>query len=251
MEEKEPIASQPQSVSSCDGIVKGKCVQLLENTDRLIIQRRVQDSEAWHSPNTYCIATDEKSLDNPLLMVNEEASNNMVLKALFCCNQRECDLRVTDSSGTTIMWLEHPKNCNWPILCPSCTPGMIVRSSSGRILGYVNHSPRDTCGSCLPPSLYYDVHDSENRQLLKIEGPACKFECCTTTTFRIFSSKWNSYIGEIGHEWQGTCDGIFSCCVSPDTDKTTMTFPREMGANEKALLLGALVLAHLNYFEQM
>ena len=27
---------------------------------------------AWHSRNTYCIATDEKSLDNPLLMVNEE-----------------------------------------------------------------------------------------------------------------------------------------------------------------------------------
>ena len=45
MEEKEPIASQPQSVSSSDGNVKGKCVQLLENTDRLIIQRRVQSSE--------------------------------------------------------------------------------------------------------------------------------------------------------------------------------------------------------------
>ena len=67
-------------------------------------------------------------------------SDKRILKSVFCCNQRKCDLRLTDSDGTTVMWLEHPANCNWPVLCPSCRPGMIVRSSTGRILGYVEHA---------------------------------------------------------------------------------------------------------------
>ena len=47
------------------------------------------------------------------------------------------------------------------------------------------YSPRDTCGSWLPPSLYYDVMDSDGQSLLKIEGPACKMEFCSTTAFRV------------------------------------------------------------------
>lgn len=246
------IEEQPQSVSSFDSVeTKAKSVELLENVDRFIIQRSMTPGEAWHEPNVFGISINEKTLDDPLLIAREEGSNNHLLKAIFCCNQRQCDFKVLDSDGHTVMWLEHPASCNWPIFCPSCTPGLVVRSSSGRMLGTVEHTPRDTCGMCLPPSLYYDVRDADGHKLLNIEGPACKFECTTTTSFRIFSSEHNAYIGEIGHEWQGTCDGAFSCFVTPDMDKTTMTFPMELSVKEKALLLGALFLTHINYFEQL
>ena len=54
---------------------------------------------------------------------------------------------------------------------------------------FINCRPRDTCGSCLPPSLYYDIRDSEGRPSLRVEGPACKFECCASTTFRVSCSR--------------------------------------------------------------
>lgn len=49
MAEKEPVVShQPQSVSSFTSEnldSKGKCVQLLENTEKFVIQRKVVDNE--------------------------------------------------------------------------------------------------------------------------------------------------------------------------------------------------------------
>ena len=62
------------------------------------------------------------------------------LRSLFCCNQRKADLKVVDRENETVMWLEHPTNCNWPICCPYCRPAMVARSSSGHILGYVEHA---------------------------------------------------------------------------------------------------------------
>lgn len=246
--------AQPRSTSSCESenteTKKVKGVELLENLERFVIQRKIDPFEKWYSPNTYNISSDEKSMST-ILMAKEEDADKMFLRSVLCCNQRKFDMRLVDVNGDTVMWLEHPSSCNWPIMCPSCRPGMVVRSSSGRILGYVEHAPRDTCGSWLPPSLYYDVMDSDGQSLLKIEGPACKMEFCSTTAFRIYSSKYNSYIGEIGHEWQGTCDGIFSCCVTDQADKTTITFPRDINVVEKALLLGTVMLTHINYFEHV
>ncbi len=55
------------------------------------------------------------------------------------------------------------------------------------LYSWTSSSIRDTCGSWLPPSLYYNVIDAKGKSTLKVEGPACKFECLSTTTFRVSS----------------------------------------------------------------
>eukprot|EP00794_Sanderia_malayensis_P010795 gene10795-11949_t len=246
MASSQPISSQPRSVSSCESekpnssAVKG--IQLLEDAEKFVIQKHIEREEMWYSPNSYHIGVNDSSLEKPLLVAKEEESDHMCFKSLFCCNQRKADLKLVDAKQDTIMWLEHPSSCNWPVFCPSCRPEMILRTSSGRMLGKVEHATRDTCGSWLSPSLYYSVQDANGKSALKIEGPGCKFECCKSTEFRVYSTKWNSYVGEVSHEWQGTCDGLCSCCVTDGEDKTTITFPRELSVVDKGLLLGAAML---------
>ncbi|CAB3998451.1 Hypothetical predicted protein [Paramuricea clavata] len=56
-------------------------------------------------------------------------------------------------------------------------------------------------------------------------------------------------VGEISHDWRGCCGGSFSVFLSPEVDNFTLRVDKELPVRSKALLFGALMLAHFNYME--
>lgn len=229
-------------------------LEVFENVSKLVAHQNVADNEAWWGRLDFDVSD---GAGNQLFDVKEIKTLNPWLQALLG-DSRPYYMKIINSvTGSWIMELEHPFSCNSPAFCPWVAPSMTVRMPTGEVLGHIKHAPRETLGSFLGPSYYFQVYNYEGNLSYKIQGPNCyPFECKrdNVAVFKILkeSEKVGSesqQIGEITHNWRGCCGGICSCCISGERDFASISFPSSSSAEDKALFLGLLFLVMHCYME--
>lgn len=237
LESNEPIAkAEHENELAC-----------LKDITKFVGHQLKDDREPWWSCNKY-IVDDENS--KPILRLSEEESQPVIVRAL-CSSNRPYFMSVVDcSTKDKIFELERIMRCCSPIFCPWSRSMIIIRDKREKILGYVKHAARETCVSWFDPSVYYEVASAEGFLQYIIKGPGgCVFECTKPNSFRVMTPDLSKQVGEIFHDWRGCCGGSFSFCLSPENDRFTLRVDAEISVTNKALLFGALVLAHFNYME--
>lgn len=229
-------------------------LEVFENVSKLVAHQNVADDEAWWGRMDFTV---DDGAGTQLFNVREIQTLNSLLQALLG-NNRPFYMKVINSATNNwIMELEHPVSCGFPVLCPWGAPEMTVRMPTGEVLGHIKHTARETCGSWLGPSFYFDIYNYEGALIYKVQGPA-GYPCeCTRDDVAVFkimkegptSESGNTQIGEITHSWRGCCGGICSCCISGDPDFVSISFPLSLSAEEKALFLGLLFIVMHSYLE--
>ncbi|KAJ7348769.1 hypothetical protein OS493_039147 [Desmophyllum pertusum] len=194
--------------------------------------------------------TVDDGVGNQLFNVKEIQTLSGCLQALLGQSRPFYMKVINSATNNWIMELEHPASCACPALCPWAGPEMTVRMPTGEVLGHIKHAARETCGSWLGPSFYFDVYNYEGNLIYKVLGPS-GYPCeCTRNSSAVFkimkegsqSESGGTQVGEITHSWRGCCGGFCSCCITGDPDLVTMSFPLSLSAEDKALFLGLLFI---------
>lgn len=229
-------------------------LEVFENVSKFVAHQIVAKEDAWWGRMDFSV---DDGAGNQLFNVKEIQTLSSWAQALLG-KSRPFYLKVINSATNNwIMELEHPASCSCPALCPWASPEITVRMPTGEVLGHIKHSSRETCGSCLGPSVYFEVYNYEGDLIYKVQGPS-GYPCeCTRDKVAVFKilkegpqgESGGNQVAEITHTWRGCCGGLCSCCVTADPDFVTMTFPRSLSAEEKALFLGLLFLVMHSYLE--
>merc|ERR1712133_311857 len=127
-----------------------------------------------------------------------------------------------------------------------CSEQIDIESPAGVVIGSVRQSK-----SFWKPM--YEVLDGNGTSLFNIKGPCCICSglcccsaCCADYPFDITSSVDNAYIGSIRKMWQPGVKEMFS-----DSSNLSLTFPMDLGIEQKATLLGASILIDILWFEDI
>lgn len=228
-------------------------LEVFQGVSKLVAHQVVGEDEAWWSNMEFIV---DDGAGNQLFNVKEIKTLNSFVQALLG-QWRSFYMKVINSSaGNWIMELEHPASCGCPVFCPWAGPAMTVRMPTGEVLGHIKHAGRETCGSWLGPSYYFEVYNYEGNLVYKVEGPAGYPWECTRDSVAVFKilkegsqSEPAQEVGEITHTWRGCCGGICSCCISGEPDFVTISFPESLSAEDKALFLGLLFSVMHAYLE--
>lgn len=230
-------------------------LEVFERVSKLVAHQVVSNDEAWWSSMEFVV---DDGIGNQLFDVKEIKTLHSWLQALLG-QSRPFYMKVINSVTTNwIMEFEHPASCSCPVLCPWAGPEMTVRMPTGEVLGHIKHSARETCGSWLGPSTYFDIYNYEGNLIYKVLGPS-GYPCeCTRDNVAVFKimkeggeSEPGRQVGEITHNWRGCCGGICSCCISSDPDYVSVSFPESLSVEDKALFLGLLFAVMHSYLEIM
>lgn len=244
----------PQKKGADNGQPIPMGLEVFENVSKLVAHQNVADDEAWWGRMDFSI---KDGAGNQLFDVKEIKTLNPWIQA-FLGNSRPYYMKVINTATSSwIMELEHPFSLNSPAFCPWVAPSMTVRMPTGEVLGHIKHASRETLGSCLGPSYYFDVYNYEGDLIYKVQGPTCyPFECKrdNVAVFKILregpkTESEHQQIGEITHNWRGCCGGICSCCITGEPDFVSISFMLALSAEDKALFLGLLFLVMHCYME--
>ncbi|KAK3730163.1 hypothetical protein QZH41_015997, partial [Actinostola sp. cb2023] len=90
---------------------------------------------------------------------------------------------------------------------------------------------RETCGSCLPPTKYFNVFNYDGSIINAVTGPTCyPFECTSSnpasfevTLLKVENSGKTLRVGSIDHQWRGACGGLSSCCITEEQETVSLT----------------------------
>ncbi|XP_031548754.1 uncharacterized protein LOC116286384 [Actinia tenebrosa] len=226
-------------------------LEILQDVEEFVIKQNYE-SEAWWNTSNFSV---ENGRGIEILEVRQEKAENGCIQALLG-NKRQYYMKVYVNENNWIMEIDHPWSFSSPIFCPWKSPSMIVRMPTGEVLGQVRNASRETCGSCLPPTQYFEVFNFEGRKTHTVTGPTCcPCECSRNdpASFELLQvdkeDKPASHIGRINHEWRGFLGGVSSCCVTEESERVSITFPRESSVQDKALFLSLGFLAFFTYFE--
>jgi len=149
---------------------------------------------------------------------------------------------VQDQTGHEVANIRRPLNCaGWCCsgLCyPHCTQKAAVMVS-GEYAGSV----RERATWCYP---VYHVFDGENEQKFKVRGPLCHLGCdCKDVTFSVLTAEEGVEVASVTKKWLGACAE-----AATDADRFDVEFALpEMSAADKMLVLAAVFLIDLMYFE--
>ncbi|XP_032234288.1 uncharacterized protein LOC116616315 [Nematostella vectensis] len=229
-------------------------LELLRSIDRFTLQQVVDRKDAWSSLVSFRV---EDGRGDHLFDLKEIKSSGSFLRGILGMG-RHYYMKVIDvNQNTCLLELEHPLSCGAPALCPWSAPTMTARMPTGEVLGQIRHSNRETCGSCFPPSSYFDLFDDKGELLYSVQGPGCHPCECTidsVASFQLMKQNPNQknspeFVGEVNHIWRGPCGGCLSWCVTSETDRASITFSRGAPVQEKALFIGLLVLLTSIYWE--
>lgn len=107
---------------------------------------------------------------------------------------------------------------------------MEVSSPPGTIVGTVEQEWSLFCPS-------FAVKNASGDTVLRVEGPFCTMSICGDVEFKIMSSDGSVQVGKISKQWSGLIRETFT-----DTDYFGITFPMDLDARMKAVMLGACFL---------
>ncbi|KAK3727329.1 hypothetical protein QZH41_018179 [Actinostola sp. cb2023] len=199
----------------------------LKDVDQFIIRQNFQ-SEAWWDTVRFQV---EDGRGKQILEIRQEKADNGCVQAILG-KMRQYFMKVYYATRNEwIMEFEHPWSCSSPIFCPWASPSMIVRMPTGEVLGQVKNASRETCGSCLPPTKYFNVFNYDGSIINAVTGPTCyPFECTSSnpasfevTLLKVENSGKTLRVGSIDHQWRGACGGLSSCCITEEQETVSLT----------------------------
>jgi len=210
-------------------------LDILARTDRLIVRQKVDLLEAftgWEESNRYEIFD---SQGQHLFYAFEQSDTCM---RLCCGSSRGFTINVVDNYNQPVCKISRDfkpcSGCCWCAgCCDACSHAVLVEAPNGQTLGYVHQN-----GSfCLPS---FDIKDSSNQAVLKLEGPGC--QCTCSPEFKILNSN-GEQVGGIQKNFD------FVKEMFTNADNFTIQFPNNLSTDLKAVLLGCLFLIDFAYFE--
>jgi hypothetical protein len=195
-------------------------MEKLQNTDALLVQQKKEWGEiltGFETKNKYAV-TDVSG--NQLYWAAEESSflSRLLLKTL-----RPFTMHVLSSEKNSILKLNKPFRFFFH--------EMNILDSEENLLGTIKRE-----FSLL--SRKFTVKDQSGIEIYKIYGPILHL-----WTFKIL--KYDQEVGRISKKWSGLGKEMFT-----DADKFNIAFPNSIDVNHKGILMGALFLIDMLFFEK-
>ncbi|KAF5291764.1 hypothetical protein FQA39_LY14252 [Lamprigera yunnana] len=209
-------------------------LEYLSMIDQLLVNQTVEMLEVFSGlemANKYKI---KNSVGQMVYYAKEESG---------CCSRNCCgalrklEVRIVDNTSRHVIHLRRPFACQ-ACCFPCCLQKMEVCAPPGVTIGYVeqNWNP-------IFPS--FSIKNASDDVVLTIKGPCCTSSCCfSDVKFRVLSANGSTKVGKIYKQWSGALKETFT-----DADNFVITFPLDLDARMKAVLLGACFLIDMMYFE--
>lgn len=192
----------------------------LKQANSLVVQQKKEWGEiltGFETKNKYAILD---ASGRQLYLVAEESS---LLPRLLLKNFRPFTMHVLSTQGNPVLKLVRPFRFYFHEIT--------VLDASGKTLGKIRKE-----FSIL--SKQFTVEDSMGMEICRIYGPLFH-----PWTFRIM--KHDTETGKITKKWSGLGKEMFT-----DADNFNITFPPDADTDQKGVLLGALFLIDMLYFER-
>lgn len=91
----------------------------------------------------------------------------------------------------------------------------------------------------------FRVENAAHETVLRIEGPACRWRCCSDVVFQVLSKDGLHQVGKITKQWSGLLKEAFT-----DADNFGVSFPMDLDVSIKGVLVGAAFLIDFMFFEK-
>jgi len=195
-------------------------VERLESVGALLVKQKKEWGEilsGFETKNKYSISDVE---GKPLLFAAEESS---FLVRMFLKAARPLTLHVLTPEGKPLLQFYRP--FRWFL------SEMHIKDVTGAQIGWIKQK-----FSIL--SKQFLIYDTSGNEIFKIHGPLLH-----PWTFHIMENEREA--GKIQKKWSGIGKEMFT-----DADNFNIIFPPDIGTSYKAILLGALFLVDLLYFEK-
>ena len=191
------------------------------------------------------ISTDEVSTSSADPSVRGPGQQSMYiheesecLERICCGPNRSLTLVVSQNhrGGPELLRFKKPFHLQG---CCFCRPSFDITNSQGTHLGHIE----DPCACC---ALDQRVFDAQNILKYKVYGSICQLGlCCPCCGDVVFSVK------DMDGGPEGQIRKIFTCGeLCGLNNKFKVVYPPGAPQGDKALVLGATMLLHLQYFEQ-
>lgn len=176
-----------------------------------------------------------------VVAVTQEESS--CLQRACCFGSRQAEWVTTHEAKNGPVALKVKKNFNWPcarLCCCICSqPTGHVTDGTGALLGKLE----DPWTICLFNS---NLTDKDGSDVYRVEGSCCVlghfFPCCAPINLNVLEK--GKPVGTITR----TTLGVFDCCLQ--RRQWAFDFPKDSGASERALLVGALLMIDQTWIHQ-
>jgi len=199
---------------------------------------------------------DKKFYAAPQIMTAKEESTCF---QRYCCGPcRELNLHFTageqayDKGGHELFTMHRP--CKIPIICccfwEFCSPEITTMNKAGDAVGRAVHDYRCMDKCC--GKNHWRVEDHTQQALYYVQDDiCCNANCCAPTfcckvrKFKILDAQQTQEVGYIENIFFCNCKRL---CF-PGADQYRLNFPADATAEQKALLISALMLIEYTMFE--
>lgn len=155
-----------------------------------------------------------------------------------CClgELRPFEMKIMDYRNVEVLRFVRPLRCDWGLFF-CCLPELQVYAPPETLIGSV----KMTANPCFPTFL---VLDSDQKEVLWVQGPLITSACCNDVVFDIYCKGGTIKLGMVSKNWSGACRE-----AATDIDNFTLVFPLDLDVKVKAVLLGTLILIDILMFE--
>ncbi|XP_065226513.1 phospholipid scramblase 1-like [Planococcus citri] len=208
-------------------------LECLNNIGQLLVKQKVERMEVIfgiESNNKYTIKNSE---GEEILYAAEE---NDCCTRMCLGSQRPFDIKIIDIRGNEVIHLHRDFVC---CSCgfSGCQQVLEVYSPPGNLLGTVV----ERWSFCSPK---FDIKNANGDIKYKIKGPVCLTNICGDVEFHIICTETATTVGRISKQWSGLLREVFT-----DADYFGISFPFDLDADMKAVMIGACFLIDFMYFE--
>lgn len=187
-----------------------------------------------------------------LLKAKEESD---CLCRVCCMNLREFSMDISSDADDQVLYKIHrPFKCTMICCCMMLFPQeLTVSDGQGNVIGRTVQDFK--CIEACCGKTYMKVEDKDGNVQYNVQHNVCcnanmcnpAYPCfCPVNHFGIFNADMSEEIGGIDNIWPG-CN--FQGLCSPETDNYKMVFPTDATPDQKAMLMGALMLTEYMFFE--
>ncbi|XP_015368430.1 PREDICTED: phospholipid scramblase 2-like [Diuraphis noxia] len=239
----QPSAYQPSPQVVADGwmpipqAIPQNCpngLQYLSTINQLLVKQQVEVIEAllgFETNNKYTIKNSAGQKVFYAVEDNDCCTRN-------CCGPiRPFEMKILDNYKNEVIHLSRPLACQ-SCLFPCCLQRIEVFSPPGCLVGIVEQD-----WSILTP--IFTIRNAANEEVLKIEGPICRYSMCGDVEFKILSKDKTTVVGRISKQWSGLLREVFT-----DADFFGISFPMDLDVRMKAVMLGACFLIDVMFYEK-
>jgi len=172
-----------------------------------------------------------------------------------CCkNGRTFTADIVGENDTTIFKLTRPCHC----MCFCCTKAcdgfcgqeITVLDSRDQMVSQIRQLDSNCC-ICLADWIL-SIPDESGSEKYRLENGVCKATCCEVPADGCCNDKYlhindanGSRVGEVVKKWRGCAT---ECCTPADA--LLITFPDDARPQDKAAIIGAVLLSDYNLWEQ-